>query len=239
MRPRQTSRQRVAPAKSLCYQSAASGRASAASRPSIEQFTARRAPGANDWGFIHVATETSGLSGLAGRYAAALYDIAETAGTLDAVANDLRALQRMIEESDDLRRLIRSPVLDRADQAKAMRALLERAGAGDLTLRFVGVVTDNRRLFALPQIVDAYLRRLAERRGEVIAHVSAARSLSEAQVARVTEALRRSLGSKVVVELKTDPSLIGGLVVRVGSKLVDDSLRSKLMRLRLAMKGVG
>jgi F-type H+-transporting ATPase subunit delta len=186
-----------------------------------------------------VATETSGLSGLAGRYAAALYDIAETAGTLDAVANDLRTVQRMIDESDDLRRLIRSPVVDRADQAKAMRVLLERAGVGDLTLRFVGVVSDNRRLFALPQIIDAYLRRLADRRGEVVAHVTSAQPLAEPQVARITETLRRSLGTKVVVDLKVDASLIGGLVVRVGSKLVDDSLKSKLMRLQLAMKGVG
>ncbi len=186
-----------------------------------------------------MATETSGLSGLAGRYAAALYDIAETAGTLDAVANDLRGLSAMVAESDDLRRLIASPVVDRGGQAKAMRALLERAGAGDLTLRFVGVVADNRRLFALPQIIDAYLRRLAERRGEVVAHVTSAKALTPAQVERVTESLRRSLGSKVVVDLKVDPGLIGGLVVRVGSKLVDDSLRTKLVRLQLAMKGVG
>ncbi|HUA50986.1 MAG TPA: F0F1 ATP synthase subunit delta [Candidatus Sulfotelmatobacter sp.] len=186
-----------------------------------------------------MATETSGLSGLAGRYAAALYDIAETAGTLDAIANDLRGVRAMIEESDDLRRLLASPVVDRGDQAKAMRALLERAGVGDLTLRFVGVVTDNRRLFVLPAIIDAYLRRLAERRGEVVAHVSSAAPLSEGQLARVTETLRRSLGAKVVVDLKVDAGLIGGLVVRVGSKLVDDSLRTKLMRLQLAMKGVG
>jgi F-type H+-transporting ATPase subunit delta len=186
-----------------------------------------------------VATESSGLGGLAGRYAAALYDIAETAGTLDAVANDLRTVRAMIEESADLRRLIASPILDRADQAKAMRALLERAGAGDLALRFVGVVTENRRLFALPHIIDAYLRRLAERRGEVVAHVTSAQPLSPAQVERVTETLRRSLGSKVVVDLKVDPALIGGLVVRVGSKLVDDSIRTKLVRLQLAMKGVG
>ena len=197
------------------------------------------APGANDWGFIRVATETSGLSGLAGRYATALYDIAETAGTLDAVANDLRSVRAMIEESGDLRRLLASPVLDRIDQAKAMRALLERAGAGALTQRFIGVVTDNRRLFALPAIIDAYLRRLAERRGEVVAHVVSAKGLSQPQVERVTESLRRSLGSKVVVDLKVDAGLIGGLVVRVGSKLVDDSLRSKLLRLQLAMKGVG
>jgi F-type H+-transporting ATPase subunit delta len=186
-----------------------------------------------------VATETSGLSGLAGRYAAALYDIAETAGTLDAVAEDLRTIGRMLAESADLRRLIASPVIDRADQAKAMRALLERSGANELSLRFVGVVTDNRRLFVLPAIIEAYLRRLAERRGEVVAHVVSAKALAPAQIDRVTETLRRSLGSKVMVDLKVDPDLIGGLVVRVGSKLVDDSLRTKLMRLQRAMKGVG
>jgi F-type H+-transporting ATPase subunit delta len=186
-----------------------------------------------------VATDTSGLSGLAGRYAAALYDIAETAGTLDAVAEDLRGLDRMIGDSADLQRLIRSPVIERADQAKAMAALLERAGANELTKRFVGVVSDNRRLFALPQIIEAYLRRLADRRGEVVAHVISAKPLSPAQVDKVTAQLRSTLGAKVVVELKVDPALIGGLVVRVGSKLIDDSLRTKLARLQLAMKGVG
>jgi F-type H+-transporting ATPase subunit delta len=186
-----------------------------------------------------VATDTSGLSGLAGRYAAAVYDIAETAGTLDAVAEDLRSLRRMIEDSVDLRRMIASPVVDRAGQAKAMRALLEAAGANALTLRFVGVVSDNRRLFVLPAIIEAYLRQLAARRGEVVAQVTSAKPLSPAHVDKVTENLRRSLGSKVMVDLKVDPDLIGGLVVRVGSKLVDDSLRTKLMRLQLAMKGVG
>lgn len=186
-----------------------------------------------------MATDTAGLSGLAGRYAAAVYDIAETAGTLDAVAEDLRTIHRMLEESADLRRLIASPVVDRAAQAKAMRALLERSGANELTLRFIGVVSDNRRLFVLPAIIDAYLRQLAARRGEVVAHVISAKPLAPAQVDKVTETLRRSLGSKVVVDLKVDAGLIGGLVVRVGSKLVDDSLRSKLMRLQLAMKGVG
>lgn len=186
-----------------------------------------------------MATGTSGLGGLAGRYAAALYDIAETAGTLDAVADDLRTIQRMVDESADLRRLIVSPVIDRNDQAKAMRALLEKAGAGDLTQRFVGVVTENRRLFVLPAMTEAYLRRLADRRGEVVAHVTSAKQLSQTQVDKVTETLRRGLGSKVVVDLKVDASLIGGLVVRVGSKLVDDSLKTKLVRLQLAMKGVG
>lgn len=186
-----------------------------------------------------MATDTSGLSGLAGRYAAALYDIAESDNRLDVVAEDLRGLSRMIKESDDLRRLIASPVVDRVEQAKAMRAVLERAGVNELTQRFVGVVAENRRLFALPAVIDAYLRRLADRRGEVVAQVSSAKALSQAQVDKITAQLRATLGSKVVVELTVDPSLIGGLVVRVGSKLIDDSLRTKLARLQLAMKGVG
>ncbi len=215
------------------------GRGNAALRTSFDQKKRAGPTSARPrTGSHRVATDTSGLSGLAGRYAAALYDIAETAGTLDAVAGDLRGLQAMITESADLRRLIVSPVVDRADQAKAMRALLERAGVNELTQRFVGVVAENRRLFVLPAIIDAYLRRLAERRGEVVAHVSSAKALAPAQVENVTEQLRRSLGAKVVVELAVDPSLIGGLVVRVGSKLVDDSLRTKLARLQLAMKGV-
>lgn len=186
-----------------------------------------------------MATDTSGLSGLAGRYAAALYDIAESDNRLDVVAEDLRGVSRMIKESDDLRRLIASPVVDRVEQAKAMRAVLERAGVNELTQRFVGVVAENRRLFALPAVIDAYLRRLADRRGEVVAQVSSAKALSQAQVDKITAQLRSSLGAKVVVELTVDPALIGGLVVRVGSKLIDDSLRTKLARLQLAMKGVG
>jgi F-type H+-transporting ATPase subunit delta len=186
-----------------------------------------------------VATETTGLTGLAERYAVALYDLAESMGKLDEVARDLRDLKRMIAESDDLTRLIRSPLITRAEQGKAIQAVLEKAGASDLVRRFAGVIAENRRLFALPQIIDAYLGRLAGKRGEVVAEVTSAIALNERQVGAVTDALRRSLGGKVVVDLKVDAGLIGGLVVRVGSKLVDNSLRTKLTRLEMAMKGVG
>jgi F-type H+-transporting ATPase subunit delta len=186
-----------------------------------------------------VAKETTGLTGLAERYAVALYDLAETTGKLDEVAKDLRDLKQMIEQSDDLRRMISSPLIGRAAQGKAIRAVLEKAGASDLVLRFVGVIAENRRLFALSQIIGAYLARLAGKRGEVVAEVVSATSLNESQVGAVTDALKRALGSKVVVDLKVDAKLIGGLVVRVGSKLVDNSLRTKLTRLEMAMKGVG
>jgi F-type H+-transporting ATPase subunit delta len=179
------------------------------------------------------------MSGLAGRYASALLELAEDQKQLDSVADELRGLKGIIVESEDLRRLIRSPLYGRDQQAKAMSAILDKAGVGELTRRFVLVVARNRRLFALTQMIDAYLAELARRRGEVTAQVVAARELSESQRNALVEALRRMVGGKVKVDLKVDAGLIGGLVVKVGSRMVDTSLRSKLQRLELAMKGAG
>ena len=181
----------------------------------------------------------SGTGGLAGRYALALLELADQNKELDPVAEDLRGLAAAIEESEDLQRLIRSPLFNRDQQSKAISAVLEKAGVGSLTRRFVLVVARNRRLFALPQIIRAYLSELARRRGEVTAEVVAARALNDEQQSALTEALRQAVGAKVQVDLKVDESLIGGLVVRVGSRMIDSSLRSKLQRLQLAMKGVG
>ncbi|MEO3428156.1 F0F1 ATP synthase subunit delta [Pelagibius sp. CAU 1746] len=179
------------------------------------------------------------MSDLAGRYASALLDLADEQKLLDQVADDLKALRSLIAESEDLRRLLDSPVFSREEQRKAMTALMERAGIGELTRRFVLVVADNHRLFALPAMIEAYLSELAQRRGEITAEVTAARNLSDAQQAALLEALRSAVGSKVQLDLKVDPALIGGLVVKVGSRMIDSSLRSKLQRLQLAMKGVG
>ncbi|GAB4237602.1 MAG: F0F1 ATP synthase subunit delta [Kiloniellaceae bacterium] len=179
------------------------------------------------------------MSDLAGRYASALLDLADEQKVLDQVADDLKALRSLVSESEDLRRLLSSPVFSREEQSKAMAALMEKAGIGDLTRRFVLVVADNHRLFALPAMIEAYLAELAQRRGEITAEVTAARSLSDSQQAALLEALRSAVGSKVQLDLKVDPALIGGLVVKVGSRMVDSSLRSKLQRLQLAMKGVG
>jgi F-type H+-transporting ATPase subunit delta len=190
-------------------------------------------------GVVHLAAQDTGTAGLAARYAAALFDLADEAKQLDAVAADLRAIRAMIVESGDLRRLVRSPVLTRADQAKAMAAVLEKAGTSDLVRRFVGLVAENRRLFALNDMIAAYLGELARRRGEVTASVTSAAPLSDAQTAALTDALRRAVGGKVSVETHTDAGLIGGLIVQVGSRMVDSSLKSKLQRLKLVMKGVG
>jgi F-type H+-transporting ATPase subunit delta len=178
------------------------------------------------------------VGGLAGRYASALFDLAENAKQLDAVAGELRGLRQVIADSEDLRRLIRSPIYDREQQGAAMAAILDKAGVGDLTRRFVLVVAQNRRLFALPQMIDAYLAELAHRRGEVTAVVTAARALTKEQQSALTERLRKVVGAKVQVDLKVDPALLGGLVVRVGSRMIDSSLRSKLEKLQYAMKGV-
>ena len=186
-----------------------------------------------------MAARGSGPGGLAARYATALFELADDKHQLDEVATDLTALKAMIAGSADLRRLLRSPVLTRDEQGRAMAALLGRAGLGDLVRRFVGLVADNRRLFALSPMIDAYLARLRSRRGEVTAEVTAARPLSERQRQAVVDALRRALGGKIALEAKVDSGLIGGFVVRVGSRMVDGSLRTKLRRLQLAMKGVG
>ena len=183
-----------------------------------------------------MASEATGVSGLAARYAAALFDLADERHALDAVAGDLRELRTMLHDSSDLVRLLRSPVLSRDEQGKAIAALAERAGLSSLTRDFLGVVARNRRLFAVPEMIEAYLRQLAERRGEVTAEVTVAQPLSEARHAALIEQLRRAVGARVAVDIRVDPALLGGMIVKVGSRMVDTSLNSRLQRLRLAMR---
>lgn len=185
-----------------------------------------------------MASEATGISLLADRYAAALFDLADERKLLDQVADDLRALRGLIDESADLRRLIKSPVLTRAEQANAMAAVAERARLQPVTQNFLGLLGRNRRLFALSDMITGFLSRLAERRGEVTAQVTVAQELTPAQHDALTEQLHNAVGRKVAVDIRVDPSLLGGLVAKVGSRMVDASLRSKLHRLQLAMKGV-
>ncbi len=186
-----------------------------------------------------MASEATGVSGLAERYAAALFDLADERHALDAIAGDLRELRAMLHESGDLARLLRSPVLSREEQGKAIAALAGRAGLSALTRDFLGVVARNRRLFAVPAMIEAYLKKLAERRGEVTAEVTVAQPLNEARQAALTEQLRRTLGGRVSVDIRVDPALLGGMIVKVGSRMIDASLSSRLQRLRLAMRATG
>ena len=187
-------------------------------------------------GSVTVATETSGL---AERYAVALYDLADADKALDAVADDLKRIAALIDESSELRSVLDSQYLKRDLQGRAILAVIDRLGVSALTRSFIGVVADNRRLAALKGIIRAFLERLAKKRGEVAAEIISAQPLTAEQTDRLTNSLKSVLGSKVNVDLKVDNGLIGGLVVRVGSRLIDHSIKTKLARLQLAMKGVG
>lgn len=177
--------------------------------------------------------------GLAERYAIALFELADEAKALDRVEADLEQLTSMLGESADLRRLIRSPVIDRDDQGSAMAALTESAGMHDLSRRFVGLLARNGRLFTLPEVIAAFRDILAGRRGKTAAEVISAKALTGAQKSAIADALRKSTGGDVSIVEAVDPEILGGLIVRIGSRMVDSSLRTKLQRLRLAMKGVG
>jgi F-type H+-transporting ATPase subunit delta len=188
-------------------------------------------------GVPQLATNTA-VSIIANRYATALFELADDQSRLDEVAADLTRLVSSIDESQDLQRLVRSPILNRKDQGKAMTSVLEAMEVGELTKNFVGLIAQNRRLFALTDMVKGFLDELARRRGEVTAEVTAARSLSESQVAALQESLQRSLGGKVSISHEVDPTLIGGMVVKVGSQMVDTSLRTQVNKIQIAMKGV-
>ncbi len=186
-----------------------------------------------------MAAETSIVSELAARYATALFELARDERALDAVAADLARLQGMLDESEDLRRLVRSPLLSREDQGKGMAAVMSRAEIGPLVARFAAVAARNRRLFALEAIIRRFNELLAAHRGEVAAEVTSAVALSAAQLEALKASLSRVTGSEVNVSAKVDRSLLGGMIVRLGSRMVDSSLRTKLMRLQLVMKGAG
>jgi F-type H+-transporting ATPase subunit delta len=187
-----------------------------------------------------VAGEEPIISGMAGRYATALFELALDNNAVDAVRADLDRFDALVGESEDLRRLVRSPVFAADAQGKALAAVLDRAGIGGVTAQFLKVVTANRRLFAVRDMIRAYRALVARHHGEVSAQVTVAEPLSEAHRAAITDALK-SVTDKdnVGLDVKVDPAIIGGLVVKLGSRMVDSSLRTKLNSIKHAMKEVG
>lgn len=182
---------------------------------------------------------TTATTGVAGRYASALFELADGSKSLDQVAQDLTTFRKLVAESADLARLIASPVIPRALQGKALLAVLDAAGISGLTRNFVGTVAANGRARDLSAMASAFLAELAARRGETTATVTSAVPLSPAQLQQLSDSLRSVLGSnKVSIDARVEPDILGGLVVKVGSRLFDSSVRSKLQRLQLAMKGV-
>ena len=186
-----------------------------------------------------MSSDIAGSSGLAGRYATALYELAEADKQLDTVAQDLSAISDMVADSDDLSRLIRSPVIARDDQIAAMDAILTQAGVSELTKRFIGVVAQNRRLFALTAMIKQFQGILARRRGELTAEVTTAQALTDAQRQAIEDGLKKAMGTKVAVDARVDEDLLGGLMVKVGSSMIDSTIKTKLQQLRLSMRERG
>jgi F-type H+-transporting ATPase subunit delta len=187
-----------------------------------------------------VAGEEPIVSGMAGRYASALFELALEAKAVDAVKADLEKFDALIAESPDLLRLVRSPVFGADEQTKALSAVLEKAGIGGLTAQFLKVVTSNRRLFAVRDMVKAFRTLIAQWKGEVSAEVTVAEQLAERHLESLKTALKSITGGKAVdLAVKIDPAIIGGLSVKLGSRMVDSSLRTKLNAIKHAMKEAG
>ncbi|MFN3658403.1 MAG: F0F1 ATP synthase subunit delta [Pseudolabrys sp.] len=184
-----------------------------------------------------MAGEDSLISGMAGRYASALFELALEEKATDAVKADLENFDAMVAGSADLARLVRSPVFDADDQLKALSAILDKAGIKGLAANFLRVITTNRRLFAVRDMIRAYRGLVARQKGEVSAQVTVAEKLTDQNLGALKDALKNVTGGKDIdLEVKVDPAIIGGLIVKVGSRMVDSSLRTKLNAIKFAMK---
>jgi F-type H+-transporting ATPase subunit delta len=175
---------------------------------------------------------------MAGRYANALFDLAREGNAIDAVQADLERFDALVAGSEDLTRMVRSPVFSADEQLQALSAVLHRAGIGGLTAKFLKLITTNRRLFAVRDMVRAYKKRVAEHKGEATAEVTVAEALKHDHLGALRAALKSVSGKDVDLTVKVDPAIIGGLVVKLGSRMVDSSLRTKLNAIRHAMKEV-
>lgn len=184
-----------------------------------------------------MATEEPLNSGLAGRYATALFELAQEERGVETVERDFAALKALVAASPDLDRLVRAPVFSRDEQKKGMDAVLRRMEAAPLTVRFVLLLASKGRLFALTDVIRAFETLAAKARGEIRAQVTSARPLSDAETVELRAILKSRLGRDARLDTKVDPSLLGGLVVKVGSRMIDSSLRTKLDGLRAAMRG--
>jgi F-type H+-transporting ATPase subunit delta len=178
-------------------------------------------------------------AGVAGRYASALFELANEQNRLDEVDADLGKFQSMLDASGDLKRLVNSPAFAAEDQQRALKAVMDWASIGATTGSFLGVVARNRRLFAAEDMIKTFRGLLARHRGEVAAEVKSAIALTDEQLAALKAKLKSTFGKDVRLDAKVDPSLLGGLVVKIGSRMFDSSLRTKLSNLKVVLKGSG
>ena len=184
-----------------------------------------------------MTTDDSQIGGLAGRYATAAFELAREENALDTLASDLSVLKGLLSGSPDLERLVRSPAFSREEQASGMESVLRHAEASPLARKLVLLLARKRRLFILADVIDAFDALLARHRGEVSASVTTARALDAQETEELKQVLKQNLGREPKLELHVDPSVLGGLVLRIGSRMIDSSLRTKLDGLRIAMRG--
>ena len=186
-----------------------------------------------------MAAEDPSVSGVSGRYATALFELARDEKSVDAVKADLDSFDALLGDSADLRRLVRSPVFSADTQLKALIAVLDKAGITGIAANFLKVLTRNRRLFAITDVIRAFRALVAKFKGEASADVTVAERLTDGNLDALKTALKSVTGKDVALNVKVDPSIIGGLVVKLGSRMVDSSLRTKLNSIKHAMKEAG
>ena len=188
---------------------------------------------------LPVADTSPLISGVAERYASSLFELALEAGKVDAVSAALNGFDALIGESEDLKRLVQSPVFSAEDQVNAISAIADKLGVDALVVNFLKVVAGNRRLFALPGMIKAFAQIAAAHRGEITADVTSAHALTAEQETELKAALKSVTGKDVTLAVTVDPAILGGLIIKVGSRQIDTSLRTKLSTLKLALKEVG
>jgi F-type H+-transporting ATPase subunit delta len=176
------------------------------------------------------------VSGMAGRYATALFELALEEKSLDSVKADLDRFDALVEGSEDMKRLVRSPVFSADEQAKALVAILEKAEIGGISAKFLGIVAQKRRLFAVRSMIKAFRALVARHKGETQAEITVAEALSDTHLNALKDALKSSTKKHVALDVRVDPSILGGLKVKLGSRMIDSSLRTKLNSIKLAMK---
>lgn len=186
-----------------------------------------------------MAGEDPIIAGMAGRYALALFELALESKKLKNVEADLKKFADLLDGSTDLTRLVRSPVFSADDQQQAVAAIAKKAKISGITANFLELIAKNRRLFAVSDMIRAFSALSARHRGEVKAEVTSANKLSADQTKALTASLKSAIGQDVQLTSHVDPALLGGLVVKVGSRMIDTSLKTKLDNLQFAMKEVG
>jgi len=189
------------------------------------------------WSFEHVETSGGIQASLAGRYATAWFGIARDEQQIDAVTRSLDSLEAALAESSDLRALVSSPLVGRNDAAKAIAALAPALGLDPITGKFIGVLAKNGRLAELRNVIRAVRQLASAHRGQTNAQITSAHALNDTQIAELKARLKARVGREVTIDAKVDPALLGGLVVRLGSQMIDSSIRTKLNTLALAMRG--